>query len=50
MISLCSKVYCASDITEEEIELSCKGIQTMEIMLIIKKFTMCYLINIMIKY
>ena len=50
MISLCSKVYCASDITEEEIELSCKGIQTMVIMLIIKNFTMCYLINIMIKY
>jgi len=30
---LCSKVYCASDITEEEIELSCKGIQTMVIII-----------------
>ncbi len=27
MISLCSEMYCASDITEENIKLSCKGIQ-----------------------
>jgi hypothetical protein len=27
MISLCSKMYCASDITEEKIKFSCKGIQ-----------------------
>ena len=27
MISLCSKMYCASDITEENIKFSCKGIQ-----------------------
>ena len=27
MISLCSKMYCASDIAEEKIKLSCKGIQ-----------------------
>jgi hypothetical protein len=26
LISLCSKMYCASDITEEKIKLSCKGI------------------------
>ncbi len=26
MISLCSKLYCASDITEEKIKFSCKGI------------------------
>jgi hypothetical protein len=28
MISLCSKMYCCSDITEENIKLSCKEIQT----------------------
>jgi hypothetical protein len=27
MISLCSKMYCASDISEEKIKFSCKGIQ-----------------------
>ncbi len=27
MISLCSKMYCASDFTEEKIKFSCKGIQ-----------------------
>ena len=27
MISLCSKMYCASDIAEEKIKFSCKGIQ-----------------------
>ena len=27
MISLCSKMYCASDITEKQIKYSCKGIQ-----------------------
>jgi hypothetical protein len=27
MISLCSKMYCALDITEEKIKFSCKGIQ-----------------------
>ena len=27
MISLCSKMYCASDTTEEKIKFSCKGIQ-----------------------
>ncbi len=27
MILLCSKLYCASDITEEKIQFSCKGIQ-----------------------
>jgi hypothetical protein len=28
MISLCSKMYCAWDITEEKIKFSCKGIQS----------------------
>ena len=27
MVSLCSKMYCCSDITEEQIKFSCKGIQ-----------------------
>ena len=27
MISLCSKMYCCADTTEENIKLSCKGIQ-----------------------
>ncbi len=27
MISLCGKMYCASDITEEKIKFSCKGSQ-----------------------
>ncbi len=27
MISLCSKMYCASDITEKKIKFSCKGIK-----------------------
>ncbi len=27
IVSLCSKMYCSSDITEKEIKYSCKGIQ-----------------------
>ncbi len=27
MISLCSKMYCVSNITEEKIKIKCKGIQ-----------------------
>jgi hypothetical protein len=27
MISLCAKIYCCADTTEENIKLSCKGIQ-----------------------
>ena len=27
IVALCSKMYCSSDITEEEIKYSCKGIQ-----------------------
>jgi hypothetical protein len=50
MISLCSKMYCASDITEEEMKFSCKGIQKDEKNVNYQNFTMYYFINIKIKY
>ena len=50
MISLCSKMYCASDSKEENIKFHAKGYKKMVIMLIIKNFIMYYLINIKIKY
>jgi hypothetical protein len=50
MVSLCSKMYCASDITEEKINFHVKESKKMVTMLNIKNFIMHYLINIIIKY
>ncbi len=48
MISLCSKMYCASDITEENIKF--KGIQKDGNDVKYQNFIMYDLININIKY
>jgi hypothetical protein len=38
MVSLCSKMYCCSDITEEQIKFSCKGIQHNNNIITFKRF------------
>jgi hypothetical protein len=50
MISLCSKMYCASDTTEEKIKFHVKESKKMATILIIKNLKMYYLINMKIKY
>ncbi len=50
MISLCSKMHCAPDITEENIKFSCKGIQKDDNHVKYQNFIMYDLININIKY
>ncbi len=46
----CSKMYCASDITGENIKISSKGIQKDGNKVNYQIFMMYYLINMMIKY
>ena len=55
MISLCSKMYYASDISEEKIKFSCKGVQKDGNDVNYQKFhdvlsSLYYLINMKIKY
>jgi hypothetical protein len=50
MILLRSKMYCASDIAEERIRFSCKGIQKDGNNVIYQKFSHVPLMNIKIRY
>ena len=50
LISLCSKMYCCSDLDEkDQPKFSCKGIQKENNNVNHQSFMMCYLINMMIK-